>query len=106
MLFGFILIYWIGKYFYQLAEKYNRSKWLFAILGIVVYYLSQFVIGLFIGILNGIFDFGIDFNNVGVNLMGIPIGFLFVYLFYILLEKNWKKNKIEPIESINQIGQE
>lgn len=106
MLFGFILIYWMGKYFYQLADKYNQNKWLFAILGIVVYYLSQFVVGLFIGVLNAIFNFGIDFNNFGVNLIGIPIGFLFVYLFYILLEKNWKKSKIEPIERIDQIGQE
>ena len=50
---GIVLIYWLGKYFYQLAEKYNQNKWLYAILGIVVYYVSQLFFGFVLGILSG-----------------------------------------------------
>ena len=35
---GFILLYWIGKYFYKLAEKYQKSEWGYALLGIGSYY--------------------------------------------------------------------
>lgn len=55
-------------------------------------------------ILNELFALGINFDNFGISLLGIPIGALFTYLFYIILEKNWKKNKIEPIQSIEDIG--
>lgn len=93
---GLVLIYWIGKYFYQLAEKYHQNKWLFAILGVVVYYVSQIIVGIVMAILNELFALGIDFDNFGVSLLGIPIGALFTYLFYIVLEKNWKKIKLNP----------
>ena len=33
---GLVLLYWIGKYFYKLAEEYDKSKWGFAILGLVL----------------------------------------------------------------------
>ena len=103
---GLIFIYWIGKYFYQLAEKYNQNKWLFAVLGLVVYYSSQIVVGLTIGIVNEIFALGINFDAVGITLLGIVVGVLFTYLFYYLLEKKWSKNKIEPVQSIEDIGKE
>ena len=46
---GLLLLYWIGKYFYKLAEAYDKSKWGFTILGIVVYYAGIVVLGLILG---------------------------------------------------------
>jgi len=40
-MFGIILIYWVGKYFYQLAIEFNKSKWGYAVLGLATYYGSQ-----------------------------------------------------------------
>jgi len=47
---GILLLYWIGKYYYKLAEAHDKSKWGYAILGIVMYYASVVVSGLLIGI--------------------------------------------------------
>ena len=103
-MFGIILIYWVGKYFYQLAEKYNQNKW-FAILGVVVYFGSQLLTGVFLAILDFIFGWNVDWeSNTAINLLGIPIGCGFSYLFYILLEKKWKKEEVK-IDSIQDIGQ-
>lgn len=104
-MFGFVLIYWVGKYFYKLAEEYKENKWLYAILGIAIYFGSQLLTGVFLGLLDIMFGWNIDWEgNVAINLLGLPIGIGFSYLFYILLERKWKKDKIEVIESIDDIG--
>jgi MFS family permease len=101
---GIVLIYWLGKYFYQLAEKYNQNKWLYAILGIVVYYVSQLLFGFLLGILNELFSWGINFDNFAINLLGIPVGLLASYLFYFLLEKVWERDVVIVKDSIYDIG--
>lgn len=106
MFLGLFLIYWLGKRFYVLAEKYNQNKWLYAILGVVIYYVGQIIFGSILAILNEFLDFNFDFNNVAVNLLGIPIGALACYGFYKILENNWKKIQIQPIESIDDIGKD
>ena len=58
---GLLLLYFVGKYFYNLAKEYNKSNWGFAILGIVVYYggiiIFSFIIGIVAEIISpGFFD--------------------------------------------------
>lgn len=102
---GLLFIFWIGKYFYQLAEQYKKNKWLFAILGIVVFYAGQFVVGLILGLLVYFFDWSIDFDDQWLMaLIGIPAGGISVYVFYFLLEKTWKSEKVEVKDSIQDIG--
>ena len=47
---GILLLFFIGKYYYKLAEAHDKSKWGYAILGIVMYYASVVVSGLLLGI--------------------------------------------------------
>lgn len=104
---GILFIIFIGRFFYKLAEKYNQNKWLFTILGVLMYYVGSAVGGLIIGFASMFFGFQVDWDNtILMTLIALPFGFGFCYLFYFLLEKTWKKNKIEPVESIDQIGQE
>lgn len=106
MFLGLFLIYWLGKRFYTLAEKYNQNKWLFAILGVIIYYFGQFVYGMILVILSEFFYLDIDIDNVVYSLIGIPIGALFCYAFYYFLEKHWKSKKVEPVENIDNIGKD
>ena len=101
---GLLLIYWIGKFFYQLAEKNNQNKWLFAILGIAVFYITQFIFALILVFLNEFGITNVDLDSYALNLIGIPLGFLGCYIFYILLEKSWKKDVVGVTEAIQDIG--
>ena len=101
---GILFIYWIGKYFYQLAEKFNQNKWLYAILGIVIYYSGQIIGALLIAVVSELFDLGIDFDGVLINVVGILIGRIACYLFYLLLEKVWKRDVVIIKDSIQDIG--
>ncbi|AUC81836.1 hypothetical protein [Lacinutrix sp. Bg11-31] len=103
---GLILLYWIGKYYYKLAEKYNKSKWGFTILGIVSYYggivLFSFILGMAAEIIApGYID---SFNETLLGLLMLPFGFLSCYLLYKYLEKAWEKNKPNPNKLIDEIG--
>ena len=105
---GILLLYWIGKYFYKLAEEYNKSKWGFAILGVVVYYGGTLVFGFLMGIIGevispGFFD---DFNETVLGLIILPFGILSCYLLYKYLDKTWKmKQEHLNLESfVRQMG--
>ena len=103
---GLIFLYWIGKYFYNLAEEYDKNKWTYAILGIVSYYGGTIFFGLIIGIILGLFyPESIDgLDETMLSLVMIPFGILRCYLLYSYFEKTWKKNM--PVNEMDQIGNE
>ena len=100
-----ILIFFIGKYFYELAQEYEKKRWLYAILGIVVYYAAGAVFGVILGLADVILGLGIDWDNsLGLNLLGLPIGIAADYIFYQYLKKTWEKERGNPADEIMDIG--
>lgn len=89
---GLLLIYFIGKNFFDLAGKYNKHQWGYAIVGIAAYYFGIFLGAILIGI--GIELWGaISIDNVNETLFGImsiPFGILACYGLYKLLDRYWK----------------
>jgi hypothetical protein len=103
---GILLIYFIGKHFYKMAETYNKSKWLFAVLGVIMYYVGTFIGGVVLALLDEIFVLGINWeNNFTLGIMALPFGIALDFVFYKLLEKKWKKEFIPVGQEIDQIGQ-
>ena len=87
---GIALIYFIGKYFYTLAEKHGKQKWGFAILGIIVYYAGVFLGGFLIGLGAGLGYYDIyDTPDIILGLMTIPFGILSIVILYQVLKRNW-----------------
>lgn len=89
---GLFLIYFIGKKYHELADQFNKSKWGFAILGVVVYYFGTFLAGILFTILNelGVTDFFTDLPGFAVSLFSLPFGILACWGVYKLLENMWK----------------
>ena len=94
MLLGLILIYFVGKAFYDLAGQYNRSQWGFAILGVVSYYAGILVAGFVMGIVSelGIISF-YDYSELVLGLMAFPVGVATCWGTYALLKNQWSKTK-------------
>ncbi len=103
---GILLLFFIGKYYYKLAEKFKKSKLGFAILGIVVYYVGTIIFGLIFGLIAEIISPGsIDtINEKMLGLIALPFGILACYLVYKYLQKTWKKNEPITNSEINLIG--
>lgn len=97
---GLIPLYFIGKYFSELAHEHNRSRWGFAILGIVVYFASQFILGLLLGIAMVATDTEMTSGmEIGLNLGGIVLGLGAIWLFYYLLKRSWEKKRTQQSDS-------
>mgnify|MGYP001155083480 CR=1 FL=1 len=91
---GLLVLFFIGKAFYTLAQKHNRNKWLFAILGIVVCY-GMITIGALLVVFIAIAVSGdgiLNNSDTVLGLMGVPVGLLSAWLFHHLLRKNWEGN--------------
>lgn len=102
---GILLIYFIGKRFYDLSVEYNQNKWLYAVLSIVIYYASGLIFGVVLALLDMFFEWGIEWeDNFGINLLGIPVGLLAVWGFYLILESKWKKPAVIVKDEISDIG--
>ncbi|MBP1838883.1 hypothetical protein [Formosa algae] len=103
---GLVFLYWIGKYFYKLAEKYNKSKWGFAILGVVVYYAGIILFSFSIALILEILAPGYisDINESLLGIVMLPFGILSCYGLYKYLEKTWKKNQPNTSELLDEIG--
>jgi len=91
---GLILLYWIGKSFYKLAETYDKNKWGFAILGIISFYagsfISQFLIGVAIVLISG--EEAIDnITDLQSGLIGLPFGLLTLWILHRVLKKSWSR---------------
>lgn len=102
---GILLIFFIGKYFYKLAEKFKQNKWLFAVLGVVVYYVGTFIGGVVLAVLDELLDLRIDWdNNFLLTLIAIPFGIGAAYLFYFIINKKWEKTIVLDENEIQNIG--
>lgn len=100
---GLLLIYFIGKAFYELAFEHNKSPWGFAIIGIVCYYAGSFVGGIILGVI-GILagsDFVSTTPDILLSLMGVPFGLLFCWGLYVILKKNWSKKQAIGSEALD-----
>lgn len=103
---GLLFLYFVGKAFYKLAELYKQNKWLYGILGVVVYYAGIIFSAVAIGVIGELVSPGSieEFEDSGIALLTVPVGILCCWGFYKLLEYKWKKIVVVEIESIDEIG--
>lgn len=104
---GLLLIYFVGKKFYDLADNHDRSKWGYAILGILSYYVGLLVGAFGLGLALALVFDTVEFDSTEellVSLISIPIGILTCWGFYKLLESNWKKASQPGFDQILDAG--
>lgn len=105
-MFGLVFLYFIGKYFYELAFEYEKNKWKYAILGVVVYYATAILSGLLFGVIYVFLDKSLEKDDeLLISVLSVPFGILACYLFYKYLAKKWEKDKDKVINEIDKIGE-
>lgn len=89
-----LFIYFVGKRFYELADSYDKNKWLFVIISVVSYYGGIFLwmIALVITIefSGGTIE---DWSELALSLIALGLAILTVVGFYKLLKNKWEQDK-------------
>jgi hypothetical protein len=93
MVITLALMFFIGKAFYDLADKYNKHRWGFAILGVVSYYGGTFLAGIILGVLVevGTFSSIDDIPEWILTVIAFPVGVLSCWGLYKILKNQWSK---------------
>lgn len=89
-----IILIAVGRQFYELAKKYEQQyAWVYAILGVVSYYVGGVVGGLILLILSEIL--GIvsidDISDLSITAISIVLGVISCWGFFQLLKASWRK---------------
>jgi len=88
---GLILLYFVGKAFYDMAGRHNKGRWLFAILGVGTYYAGLFIGAMIVAIGYELFIGSVDEVNENLlGLFGLPFGVLACWGFYRILKSRWE----------------
>jgi ABC-type Co2+ transport system permease subunit len=95
MILLILMIYFVGRQFYELAHEYDKSRWGFAILGVVSYYIGLYSGAVLVGIVLEIVAPGFveSTSEFVLGLIPIPIGIATCWLTYVLLKRSWSKPK-------------
>lgn len=94
-MFGLLLLYFVGKAFYNLAFEYEKHKWGYAIAGVVSYYVgimaSAFIIGIVVEINSP--GYITESNETLFSLIAIPFGVALCWGFYTYLKRSWQRDQ-------------
>lgn len=90
---GLLPLFFIARFYYQLAHEHNRSKWGFAFLGVGIALFAQILVGLVFGIVLAMKgETEVTNNGVVISWIALFISILVVLVVYKLLEKNWSNH--------------
>lgn len=88
---GYIFIFYIGFYYYRLAENYKRNKWLFGFLGIFFYYVGIILYVLYQRIF--VIEEIDEFDMTSISFKVFVVGFVIVFVIFHLLNYIWSRAK-------------
>lgn len=99
---GILMLFFIGRYYYQLAFEFEKNKWVFAIIGILTYYagtlIAAFIFGA-VAVLSGN-ESWLEMGDLGLSLIALPFGLLAAWGLYRILDNNWKNKKKASTDSL------
>lgn len=92
-----IFIYFIGKFYWDLAKEHEKSKWGFAVLGVASYYAGSFLFGVILFIAVELFEPGwVDtLSDTTAGLIALPFGFATTIGLYFILKRLWTRKARE-----------
>ena len=99
---GILLLYIIGKTYFELAKSYEKNQWGFGLLGIGAYYLGTFITGMGLGLFYELNEEN-SFEQVDetvLTYLALPGGILTCVLLYYYLKRLWTREVLEGTEDI------
>lgn len=101
---GYIFLFYVGFYFYRLAENHQKNKWFFGGIGIITYFIGIIIYPLYLRTLKH--EDIENFDVTSVSFTSFLVGFLFVFIIFQLLNFIWIRKKKVNKKDIDNIGKQ
>lgn len=88
-----LLVIYIGRWFYRLAEKHNKNKWLVGILGALSFYAFILISGFLMGVVFALMENEAFFElpDIVIGLLCIPFAIFGTWGLYRILKNSWER---------------
>ncbi len=89
---GLIPLFFIGRWYYQLAHEFNKERWGYAFLGVGIAIAAQILFGFVTGFIAALTDNlqWLD-NPLIISLIAFAFAITCVVIVYNMLKRSWKK---------------
>jgi hypothetical protein len=87
-----VLLIYIGRAFYMLANQHNKNGWVFTVLGIVAFFGGLILGGVILAIAFELLSetsIG-EFSDNTIGYMAMPFGLIACWLTHLFLRRRWK----------------
>lgn len=103
----YIVLFVVGRFFYNTAIDNDKNGWGHGILSIVVFFVGTNAASVLIVLAFSILDEDLTSmpGELGISLMALPFGFLACWGLYKLLFYNWSKEEKFNENIIDEIGE-
>ena len=96
---GFVIIYFLGRSLYRLAETHGRSPWGHAIGSVLMYYVGTFLAGIAFFLLADLNGGSIeDTSDMAINLAAVPFGLAAWYGYKAFFKHRWENAYVDSDE--------
>lgn len=108
-IFTILLLFLIALTYYSLAKEHNKSNlWLWAIIGIVVYYVGGIILAFFFGVFGFLLMDLLSASSEGLNiqglenLLGLIGGIIGSFVLYRYLKHRWAKSAVDNEDVLDE----
>ena len=94
---AYIALFFVSYYYYRLAEKYQKNKWMFGLLGIALFALAYFLFAVMYGLFyaDKIYEKNLEALGIKAFFAAIFFVFLIFQVLYYWLNKKIQQNSKE-----------
>ena len=101
---GCIFLFYLGFYFYRLAENHKKNRWAFAILGLVTFFFGYLMYILYYRIF--IFE-GVDnFTYSEISFKSFVSGFVLSFVVFQISNFIWNRKSRKNNTELDNIGKQ
>lgn len=98
----YIFLFYVGFYFYRLAENHKRNKWIYGVLGIVTYIIGANIYPVFLYFIDS--EYIDDYDLTSIAFKSFLIGIISVFVLFQVLSFVWNKKEEIDKREIDKIG--
>ncbi|PQJ77717.1 hypothetical protein [Polaribacter porphyrae] len=99
---GYIILFYVGFYFYRLAENYKKNKWLLALVGLLTFFLGYFVYLIYYRFF--VFEELDDFTYPEIGFKSFLVGIITTFILFQILNIVWGRKLKKSESEVDKIG--